>query len=241
MAKTPPDSLIIKHDAGAHVETKPVKIMEENKEQEDIISEEEKVEESEETVDSLKEKLAKSEEEKENYKQGMLKYKEQSKDEPVWDDDSKKFQKETLTKAEELAKQAAIKAIEAENEKTAISKFKEAYPDEDIKKVLTYYKPVSGKFNQESVYKDLEGALVLQKHYSGELAGEAAKAEQKGEKKGMAKAKIAELNTMSGSPKKPAPGGKEISDNARRIAEQMRLDPEEVAEVGEGPTTIRIQ
>lgn len=223
------------HGAG-NVLKNPVKTMEiENKEVEQEILET-PVEETE-TIESLKAQLAKEQEEKEHYKEMGLKYKKEAKEEePQWDDDSEKFQKQTLSKAEELAAERARQTVEEFNEKAGIAKFQEAHPDVDMKEVLANYQPKNGKFSADSVARDLERALVLHQYDTGKLSTE--ESFQKGKKKGAAEAKMADLNTISKFSQKPTPQGETVSETAKEMAGQMHVDPEKLAE--ESQNVIKI-
>lgn len=180
-----------------------------------------------ERVRELEEQLAKEQEEKENYKQGMLKYKEQAKEEPQWDEDSQKFQKQTLSKAEQLAEEKARKTVEEFNEKAGIARFQETHPDVDMKEVLANYNPKNGKFSADSVVRDLERALVLHQYDTGNLS--TAKAEEKGRKKGMAEAKVADLNAISTTSQKTVPQGSSLTDSELQMAKMMKVNPEKLA------------
>lgn len=217
--------------------------MEENKSEE--VVEETATEEVDltEKVKTLEEQLAKVEQEKENYKELGLKYKKEAKEEeePVWNEDTQLFQKQTLSKAEKMAEEKARQTVENFNEKAGIAKFKELHPDVDIKEILTNYQPKNGKYSAESVVRDLERAHVLHQWDTGKLSGKEAEAEAKGRKKGAAESKLADLNTVSGSPKRAAPEGKALTEGELRIAKMMKVDPQKLAEEDlDQPATIEI-
>jgi len=193
-------------------------------------------------IKELEEQLAKEQEEKENYKAGMLKYKEQVKEEePEWDDNSKKFQAQTLSKVEKLTEEKAQQTVESFNEKAGIAKFQEAHPDVDMKEVLANYNPKNGKFSADSVVRDLERALVLHQYDSGTLSNETAKAEEKGKRKGIAEAKVADLNTVSKTTSKTVPQSSTLTDGELHIAKQMKVDTEKLAQEDmTQPATIEI-
>lgn len=195
-----------------------------------------------ETIRALEEQLAKEQEEKENYKQGMLKYKEQVKEEePEWDDNSKKFQAQTISKAETLAAEKARTTVEEFNEKAGIAKFQEAHPDVDMKEVLANYNPKNGKFSADSVVRDLERAYVLHQYDTGKLSSEVKVAEEKGRKKGVAEAKVADLNTISTTSQKTVPQGSSLTESELHMAKMMKVDPEKLAaEDLTQPATIEI-
>ena len=194
-----------------------------------------------ERVRELEEQLAKEQEEKENYKQGMLKYKEQAKEEPAWDEDSAKFQKQTLSKAEELAAERARLTVEEFNEKAGVAKFQEAHPGVDMKEVMANYNPKNGKFSAESVVRDLERAFVLHQYDSGKLSTEKEESFKDGKKKGAAEAKVADLNTVSTTSQKTVPQGSSLTDSELEMAKRMKVDPEKLAEEDLSvPATIEI-
>ena len=134
-------------------------------------------------LEAAKASLAKVEEEKENYRKGLLSREEElktlkskkdqeedDKKETEWDDNSKRFQEETLSKttkiAEEAAVTAAMKAIEQQNEKSAQEKFRAAHPevtDEEMVDIMANYTPKHG------AQKDLDRALILTKFDKGEI------------------------------------------------------------------------
>ena len=218
--------------------------MNEETKSEDILPEEvEKKEEInfEEENKTLKEQLAKEQEEKENYKQMGLKYKEEAKEEPVWDEDSQKFQKQTLSRAEQLAEEKARKTVEDFNEKAGIAKFQELHPDVVIKDVLANYQPKHGKYSADSVTRDLERAYVLHQYDSGKLSSEKEQSFEKGKKKGAAESKLADLNAVSTTSQKTAPQGKTLTDGEIQMAKRMKVDPEKLAEEDMSePATIEI-
>ena len=192
-------------------------------------------------IRELEEQLAQEQEEKENYKQGMLKYKDQAKEEPMWDEDSTKFQKQTLSKAEQIADERSRKTVEDFNEKAGIAQFKDKHPDVDIKGVLANYSPKNGKYSADSVARDLERALVLHQYDTGSLPNETAKAEEKGRKKGAAETKLADLNTVSTTSQKTVPQGKALTDGELQMAKRMKVDPERLAEENlDEPAVIEI-
>jgi hypothetical protein len=192
-----------------------------------------------------KEKMSKLEEERENYKQGMLKYKkhtlgaeeevEETKEEeyPDWDDTSKKFQKQTLTEAQKIAKEVATKEISKRNEQDAITQFLNTHPEAEDKwdDIVSNYTAKSGKDSVNSVLKDLNKAYVVTRYESGELEKMKEEATKKGEAKGVAKAKLAELSSVSKTTSKVADkGSNALSPGALKLAEKMRVDPKKLAE-----------
>lgn len=81
-----------------------------------------------------------------------------------WDDASLQFQKETLTRSEKVAIEAATKALEKKTEKLAQSKFLSSHTDvtpEVWEKVVANYTPQNGKDSEESIMKDLDRAYFL--------------------------------------------------------------------------------
>ena len=209
---------------------------------EEVKTEEVETEVKEELPQWAKEKMLKLEEEKENYKKGMLKYKKhtlepeeteaefvEKEEYPEWDENSKKFQKQTLSEAEKVAENKAKQIVEKNNEQEAISQFLSSHPDIEDKwdNVVSNYTPKNGKDNVKSIIKDLERAYVITRYESGELN----KIQEEATKKGIAQAKIEELSTVSKTTSKVADKGKPaLSQGALRLAEKMRVDPKKLAE-----------
>ena len=197
-------------------------------------------EETKETEDaeSLKERLKKVEEEKENYKKGMLKYKEltldkkekqeEEEEQTEWDDNSKKFQKQTISRAEKIAKGV----VEKNNETLAIEQFMEKYPDvkDSWDDIVSNYSPTNGKDSVKSVLKDLNRAYILTRYEKGEIDSLVSDALKKGEKKGKAEAQIADMSSVSTTTSKTVKGSNAISQGALKLAEKMRVDPKKLAE-----------
>ncbi len=215
-----------------------------------VETEEVKTEEVKEDVESLpqwaKERLKKSEKEKEEYKSGMNKYKyltlekkvEESKEEeieyPEWDDNSKKFQEQTLSQAEKRAEEQARKIVEKYNEKVAISQFVERNPElaeeDKWKEVISNYHPRSGKETPQDILNDLEESLIVTRYRKGELNDLEAKAEEKGNKKGKAEAQIIDLSSVSKTTSKTVKEGNTLSPGAIDLANKMRVDLKKLAE-----------
>ena len=214
----------------------------------------EKSEDTKEDIEALpqwaKDKLEKVESDKDNYKKGMLKYKgltldkketkEATKDEseeeiyPDWDEDSKKFQKQTLSKVEERATATAMSIIEKANEKAAIATFigkNQELSDVDAwGEVVANYNPRNGKETQQDIINDLEEALVITRYRKGELGKSELDAEERGRKKGQAESQVADLSSVAKTDSKTIEeDGNTVSDSALKMAERMRVDPEDLA------------
>lgn len=204
--------------------------------------------ETEENIETLpdwaKARLAKLENDKENYKKGLLKYKkltltpekevvkEEGEEYPEWDETSKKFQKQTLDEAEKIAERKAQAIIEQANEKAAIAKFLAKNPavQEHWDDIVSNYSPKNGKETISAVLKDLDRAYLLTRYEMGELDKLQQEASKKGEKAGVAKAKLAELSSVSKTTSKTVPEGKALSEGAIAMANQMRVDPKKLAQ-----------
>lgn len=229
-----------------------VKEVEVETEEKTEVKTEVKTEETEtEDLESLpqwaKDKLEKVESDKDNYKKGMLKYKdltldkkekkveEKSEEEiyPDWDEDSKKFQQQTLSKVEERAKASAMGVIEKANEKSAIATFVKDNPElaegEAWSEVISNYNPRNGKETVQDITNDLEEALVITKYRSGKLSNSETEAEERGRKKGQAESQIADLSSISKTDSKTVKGESSISEGALEMASKMRVDPEDLA------------
>jgi len=203
------------------------------------------------TTEELKAKLAeveeekrKIEEEKDNYKKGLLEREaklkelkssddsnlnsnEDEDDSSDWDEASKKFQQETISKTEKKAEEVVAKAIESKNEKQAIADFRDANPeitDEDWAKIVLNYDPKNGKDSPKAIIKDLERANVLRMFDAGEKIDPAEL------RKTDAQNRLRDLSTSTGA----APSGryeedaKTVSEGQISIASRMRVAPEEL-------------
>ena len=145
---------------------------------------EEQIAEQAAALEATKAALAKAEEERENYRKGLLsreeelktlkskkdEEEEEDKNETEWDENSKRFQDETLSKtakiAEEAAIAAAMKAVEKKEEKNAQDSFRASHPtitDEEWVEIMANYTPKHG------AAKDLERAFVLTRFDKGEI------------------------------------------------------------------------
>lgn len=222
-------------------------------EKEEVVKTEEVVETPKEDIETLpdwaKEKFAKLESDKENYKKGLLKYKkftltpEEKKTEvkeeeyPDWDEASKKFQKQTLSEAEKKAEAKAKSIVEGYNEKAAISQFLEKNPDAQDKwdDIVSNYSSKNGKETIDSVIKDLQRAYVLTRYESGDIDKIQKEALEKGIKAGTAKAKIAELSSVSKTTSKTTQEGNSLSKSALEMAKKLRVDPKELAKEDDSP------
>jgi hypothetical protein len=208
------------------------------------VEEQPKTEAVESLPDWAKEKITKLETEKENYKKGMLKYKKYSlepekkdteeikleEETPEWDDDSKKFQKQTLTKAEKIAEERVRAIIEQNNEKAAISQFlsKNSGLEDKWNDIVSNYSPKNGKDTIESILKDLDRALFLTKYESGELTPKDSK-----EKESVSK--LADMSTVSKTTGKSIPKSSTLSQSAIKLAEKMRVDVKQLAQEDDSP------
>lgn len=236
-------------EAGQAENTEEVKV-ETNEEETLEVKTEPKTEVEGELPQWAKEKMSKLEEEKENYKKGMLKAKgktlepekeaEQEEEYPEWDENSKKFQTQTLSQAEKVAENKAKQIIEKNNEQEAISQFLTSHPDIEDKwdNVISNYTAKNGKDNVKSILKDLERAYVITRYESGELD----KISEEATKKGIAQAKAEELSSVSKTTSKVASQGTpSISKGAIDLAQKMRVNPEKLAEEDDSLTaTIKI-
>jgi hypothetical protein len=210
--------------------------------------------EVEESIDELKDRLKKAEEERENLSQAVTrlnkekkltpdKEKEVEEDYPEWDETSKKFQKQTLGQAEKVAEERAKKIVEGYNEKAAITNFLEKHPeaDKDWNEIITNYTPKNGKESIQDITKDLERALILHRYDKGEIETLEADAQKKGEKKGKAEAKLAELGSISKTTSKTVKEGNTLTESEIRMAKLMKVDLEKLAEEDMSkPATIEI-
>lgn len=180
-------------------------------------------------------KLAKAEEERENYRKGLLireeelkklkSSKEEDEDEEdngdketEWDDNSKKFQEETLTKTAKVAEEAAVKALELRNDKTAQQEFRESHPEIDDEKwaqIVANYNPKNGKDSIRGIVKDLERAYVVYKFDAGETIDPVEIARQQADFKN--KEAGVTHGTSSGSGKMEEEKGG-VSDGAKKLA-----------------------
>ena len=231
-------------DAGQAVETSETteEKVEETKAEETTV-EETKVEATvEEDINSLpqwvQDKLKKTESDKENYKNAALKYKglslkkdgetvEEKKEEelPEWDENSKKFQEQTLNQAEQRAEAKAQSVIESVNEKTAIKQFVEQFPklaEEKIwSEIVSNYNPTNGKGTVDDVLRDLNRALVLAKFENPQLENLTTEDKSK---------QVANGSVVAKTNSKVTKESNALSPEALRLAGQMRVDPAKLAE-----------
>lgn len=220
------------------------KAEEEKTEKKDDADKKAETEEEEEDPEKLRERTRKAEEEKEKMLQALRKTKseyrklasekkkdadqeedEEEIDSSEWDDDSKKFRKETI----ELATRKAEAVIERSNERQAVDIVVEKYPD-----VLEYWQDLMANYHQrpgESTVsarvKDLENARLITLNDRGELEKQFASAEQRGVAKGIKKAVVAEM-ALSGRSGKGTGSSKGVSSTASEMAKHMNLDPKKV-------------
>lgn len=181
-----------------------------------------------------KDQIAKLEEERNNLSKAVSRLnqerklpKEEKEEEEIsteWDDDSKKFQKETLTHAEKVAEKKAQAIIEQYTEKAAIDTFTEKHPElqkkEAWSEVMANYHPKNGKETPQAILKDLERALFLTQYEKGELT---SKDENKAEKM------IADLNSVSKTGSKTVKQSSTLTSGEIRLAEAMRVDLKKLA------------
>lgn len=182
-----------------------------------------------------KDRIAKLEEERGNLSKAVTRLNQERKaaepvepesEEPAteWDDDSKKFQKETLTRAEKAAEQKAQALFERQTERAAIQAFTESHPELSKQgawgEVIANYAPKNGKDTQQAIIKDLERALFLTKYEKGELT---PKEENKAEKM------ISDLSSVSKTASKPVRQQSTLTPGEIRLAEAMRVDLKKLA------------
>lgn len=182
-----------------------------------------------------KEALAKSDEEKENYRKGLLSREEElkkfktskdneeekdkkDKEETEWDENSRKFQEETISKTAKVAEEAAVKALEQRNDRTAQQEFRESHPEIDDAKweqIVANYNPKSGKDSTKGIMRDLERAYVVYKFDAGETIDPAEIARTNAENKNR------EMNVTHGTSANSGKFEEEkggVSDGAKEIA-----------------------
>jgi hypothetical protein len=210
-----------------------------------------KVEEAKpDALTEAQEQIKKLEAERENYKKGLLKYKKLSlepeedkpeeveEDYPEWDENSKKFQEQTLKQAKQVAESNTKKIVEDYNEKAAIKQFLSKHPEAEEKwsEVVSNYSPKNGKETIDSITKDLDRALFLTRYESGELSKVQEEAVKEGIKKGTAEAKVADLTTIDTVSSKSVPQGSSLSQGAINLATKMRVNTEKLAAEDESLT-----
>lgn len=187
-------------------------------------------------------RINKEQEEKENYKKGLLSIKkktltpepivneieetnEEIEDYPDWDEASKKFQKQTLTQAELIAEKKANEMFEKYNEKAGISKFIEEHSElaDDAKwnEVIINYTPKNGRDTVEGIVKDLNRAYILTQYEKGEF--------NLPNKNKEVNSNIANAQVVSKTTLKSISEGKALSESSRKLAQQMKVDPEKLA------------
>ncbi len=192
-------------------------------------------------VETLRKELAKERAEKDNYRKGLLsskkklksldsKKKKKEEDEGnEWDEDSSKFQKETLEKSEKIAKEA----IYTSNSNSAIQNFVSKYPEADKgdvwKDISAAYSPRRGKDSVDNIVSDIEDAYLIVKRDRGEIVDveEVLRGEQKGITKA-AKADLASTKSKGGATEKS--DKKDVSKGAIVMANNFKNDPKKVAE-----------
>lgn len=210
------------------------------KEEETTSTTPEPVEEKQESPEELKERLAKVESDLENYKNLALKLKKEDKEKtldaeeeyPDWDEQSKKFQKQTIELAQKQAEEITIRQTEKVNEKNAIAQFIEKNPelsdDSRWQEVIKNYQPRS-KESVQDIIKDLGRAYVITKYEKGELDKKEAKPD------------VSDMATVGKTTSKSATEGKSLTQSELRLAKAMKVDPEKLAaEDMTKPATIEI-
>jgi hypothetical protein len=196
-------------------------------------------EEKQESTEDLAARLAKAEEEKENYKKMALKYKEEAKPKtleveeeyPDWDEQSKKFQKQTIDLAQKAAEVTTRHQVEKVNEKNAIAQFIEQNPeladDSKWQEVIKNYQPRS-KESVQDILKDLGRAKVLAEYESGTPAKEL-------------KPDVSDMATVGKTTSKSATEGHTLTQSEIQMAKNMRVDTEKLAaEDMSKPATIEL-
>lgn len=205
----------------------------------------------EESPEQLKARLAeleaakvKAETDRDNYRQGMLtreeelkKLKEANDDtvnddntEVEWDDNSRRFQQETLSKTEKVAAEAALKALEQRYDKTAQQEFRESHPEIDDAKweeIVANYNPKSGKDSVKGIIKDLERAYVVYKFDAGETIDPAEIARTQAENRNK------DLNVTHGASSGSGKAEEEkggVSDGAKELAKRFGISEEKLAQ-----------
>jgi len=217
-----------------------------------IEPEEKETQEEEEIPDEREERIKKLEEERDNYKKALLHVKSKNvslvkDDEPdkineKWDETSQEFQKETLTKTENMVN----RRLERMNEKSAIRRFWKKHPETTIdgtwNNIVSGYKADSGRDTVWDILDDLESSYSQVKNKFGEPSAiEKAKAD--GERAGIVKARSAEMASVSGTGNHSVPKSefkKGLSDSAKEIASRMRT-PLDKLEKEDDSTTAVIQ
>lgn len=211
------------------------------KEEETTSTTPEPVEEKQESPEELKERLAKVESDLENYKNLALKLKKEDKEKtlepeeeyPDWDDQSKKFQKQTIELAQKTAEEITRKQVENTNEKNAIAQFIEKNPElsdgSRWQEVVKNYQPRS-KESVQDIIKDLGRAYVITKYEKGEL-----------DKKEEKKPDVSDMATVGKTTSKSAVEGKALTQSELNLAKAMKVDPEKLAaEDMTKPATIEL-
>jgi len=206
--------------------------------------EEKNVEEKSEDIETLKARLQKSEEERENLSKAVTRLNkerklpsesEEEEEYPEWDESSKKFQEQTISKVEKKTQEILEKA----NEKEAINKFTATNPDVDWNYIVSNYSPTHGKSTVGDIVKDLERAMVLAKYETGELTDLENKAFKKGETEGKAQSAAANMASVGKATSKTSNKGESsLSKGAIKLAESMRVDIKKLAEEDDSPTAV---
>jgi len=202
-------------------------------------------------IETLKERLQKAEEERDNLSKAVVRLNKERKlpsdeeepkkeeDYPDWDESSKKFQDQTLSKAKSIAEQEARKIIEKSNEKAAIDKFTRDNPNVNWDEVVANYSPKHGKDTVGGITKDLKRALVLTQYEKGEIDSLTEKAFKAGKRKGEIDSQLADISTVSRTTAKSLKkDGGTLSKEAIELAGKLRVDPKKLAEEDDSPYAV---
>ena len=199
---------------------------------------------NEEDVETLKGELERLKSDNENYKKALQSKKLERKlseekeeeevkvkEETVWDDTTRKFQEETIFKAEKRALEVAQKAsqtmLEQKNEQKAIGQFIDSHPeyssDDNWKELISNLPSNINKDEPENVVKALIKAHINRKIDRGEFSEADLAGIKEAEKRGMAKANISNMSTVSktSSNKDNTKSMSENEQRAHRLAQTM--------------------
>ena len=152
-----------------------------------------------------------------------LKYKAEEKtlepeEYPDWDEQSKRFQKQTIDLAQKAAEVTTRQQVEKVNEKNAIAQFIEKNPeladDSKWQEVIKNYQPRS-KESVQDIMKDLGRAKVITEYESG------------GKKE--VKPDVSDMATVGKTTSKSTTEGKTLTQSELNLAKMMKVDPEKLA------------
>lgn len=226
------------------------------------VKEEEKVEKKEELENKVEiaepeedweTKYKKLEEERDNYKNALLstKYKTLSlgdnkkvttEKKSKWDEVSDEFQKDTIKRVDKLV----AERLEKNNEQGAIKRFLKKNPaiatnSIDWGEVVSFYKSHRGKETVDDIVDDLEDAYLSVRRKNGTLDNDVKEAKQEGERKGVIKAKVAQMASVSGTGGRPSSKQdtkKGLSDTAKYMADKMGTPISELEEAESETTSV---